>query len=329
MKPETVQRLGTLEVLLEKEIRYSLPCHEDGAILQPYAWNGTIKDQFTPLNLIKSEGWIIETDPEVAFANWLWPEQNGLVSSLIHLYNKDPKKNLDEDTKNHRYQQYSHLLKLLTKKIKKLQAFSFSYNSHYSLSVVVGRVPVADHQRWICLSSTVPQETPKFINELIHCSPYKEEKQSNLEAEKLSNIEKTINNMIKELGEIMIYGYYDGGYNHIHYHRIVLASGGSQEEAINNALLKSGLVEIYKLEKFIIQERGGWGFCVDDSDFDRDDVTNLINFLNTVFPKLLLYRFCFWDYEHLYILGETDNSLEDSSVSYVGVAIHSHFTYNP
>lgn len=327
MKPETEQRLGTLEVLLEEEIRYSLPCHEDGATLKPYAWDATIKGEFTPLNLIKSEGWIIETDPEVAFENWLWPEQNGLASSLIHLYNKDPKKILYEHTKNQRYQQYSNLLKLLTKNIKKLQAFSFSYNSHYSLSVIVGRVP--DSQRWICLSSTVPQETPKFINKLIHCSPYKEEKKSNLEAEKLSNIEKTINNMIKELGEIMIYGYYDGGYNDIHHHSIVLASGDSQEEAINNALLKSGLVEIYKVEKFMIQGNGGWGFSVDDRDFDQDNVTNLIKFLNTMFPKLLLYRFCFWDYEHLYILGETDDSLRDSSASWVGVAIHSQFTYNP
>ncbi|MEH1949843.1 MAG: hypothetical protein V7K77_23255 [Nostoc sp.] len=327
MKPETEQRLGTLEVLLEEEIRYSLPCHEDSATLKPYAWDGTIKGKFTPLNLIKSEGWMIETDLEVAFANWLWPEQNGLASSLIHLYNKDPKKILDEHTKNHRYQQYSNLLKLLKKKIKKLQAFSFSYNSHYSLSVIVGRVP--DSQRWICLSSTVPQETPKFINKLIHCSPYKEEKKSNLEAEKLSNIEKTINNMIKELGEIMIYGYYDGGYGHIHYHSIVLASGDSQEEAINNALLKSGLVEIYKLEKIMIQGDGGWGFSVDDRDFDKDNVINLIKFLNTMFPKLLLYRFCFWDYEHLYILGETNDSQQDSSASCVGVAIHSQFTYNP
>lgn len=327
MKPETEQRLGTLEVLLEKEIRYYLPCHEDGAILKPYAWDATIKDQFTPLNLIKSEGWIIETDPEVALANWLWPAQNGLASSLIHLYNKDPKKIIDEDTKNHRYQQYSNLIKLLTKKIKKLQAFSFSYNSHYSLSVIVGKVP--DSQRWICLSSTVPQETPKCINKLIHCSPYKEEKPSNLEAEQLSKIEKTINNMIKELGEIMIYGYYDGGYGHIHYHSIVLASGNSQEEAINNALLKSHLFEIYKIEKIMIQGDGGSGFSVDDRDYNTDNITHLIKFLNTMFPKLLLYRFCFWDYEHLYILGETDNSQQDTSASCVGVAIHSQFTYNP
>jgi hypothetical protein len=329
MNPETEQRLATLEVLLEEEIRYSLPCHEDSATLKPYAWDATIKGEFTPLNMIKSEGWIIETDPEVAFANWLWTEQNGLASSRIHVCNKDPRKFLlDEHSKNQRYQQYSHLLKLLTERIKDLQAFSLSYNSHYSLSVVVGRVP--DSQRWICLSSTVPQETPKFINELIHCSPYKEEKQSSLEAEKLSNIEKTINNMIKELGKIMIYGYYDGGYHNFHHHSIVLASGDSQEEAINNVLLKSGLVEIYKVEKFMILGDGGWGFFINDRYFDhQDNVTNLIEFLNTMFPELLLYRFCFWDYEHLYILGKTGDFLQYSFTSWVGVAIHSQFTYNP
>ncbi|AFZ57463.1 hypothetical protein H6G54_26340 [Anabaena cylindrica FACHB-243] len=328
MKPETEQRLGTLEVLLEEEIRYSLPCHEDSATLQPYAWDATIKGQFTPLNLIKSEGWIIETDPEVACENWLWTEQNGLASSLIYVYHKDPEKFLlDEPSKNKRYQQYFKLLRLLAERIKDLQAFSFSYNSHYSLSVVVGRVP--DSKRWICLSSTVPQETPKFINELIHCSPYKEEKQFNLELEKLSKIERKINNIIKELGNIRIYGYYDGGYHHIHHHSIVLASGDSQEEAIKNALLKAGLVEIYKVKKFMIQGNRGWGFSVHDRDFDKDNVNNLIKFLHTMFPKLLLYRFCFWDYEHLYILGETDNSQQDTSASCVGVAIHSQFTYNP
>ncbi len=328
MKPETEQRLGTLEVLLEKEIYYSLPCHENSATLQPYAWDATLKGEFTPLNLIKSEGWIIETDPEIAFANWLWTEQNGLASSLIYFYDEDPEKFLlDEASKNKRYQQYSNLLDLLIEKIQDLQAFTFSYNSHYSLSVVVGRVP--DNQRWICLSATVPQETPEFINELIHCSPYKEEKESNLEAKKMSQVEIKINDILKELGKIKIYGYYDGGYNHIHNHSIVLRSADSQEEAINNVLLASGLVEIYKVEKFMIQGKGGWGFSVHDRDFNQDDVTNLINFLNTVFPKLLLYRFCFWDYEHLYILGKTGDFQQHSSVSYVGVAIHSQFTYNP
>ncbi len=90
MNPETEQCLGTLEVLLEEEIRYSLPCHEYSATLKPYAWDATIKGEFTPLNLIKSEGWIIKTDPEIAFANWLWIEQNGLASSLIDLYDTDP-----------------------------------------------------------------------------------------------------------------------------------------------------------------------------------------------------------------------------------------------
>lgn len=222
MEPETEQRLATLEVLLEKEIYYSLPCHEDRATLQPYAWDATTKGEFTPLNLIKSEGWIIKTDPEIAFANWLWIEQNGLASSRIHVYDRDPDRFLlDEPSKNKRYQQYSNLLDLLTEEIKDLQAFNFSYNSYYSLSVVVGRVP--DNQRWICLSATVPQETPKFIDELIYCSPYKETKQSNLEAEKLPQFEITINDILKELGDIKIYGYYDGGYNQIHSHSIILS----------------------------------------------------------------------------------------------------------
>ena len=57
----------------------------------------------------------------------------------------------------------------------------------------------------------------------------------------------------------------------------------------------------------------------------------LSSFLHGNFPELLVYRFCFWDYEHLYILGETgdrDDALRPLR-DRVGVSLHSQFTYNP
>ncbi|MBW4532381.1 MAG: hypothetical protein KME09_00410 [Pleurocapsa minor HA4230-MV1] len=314
MHPETEQRLATLEVILQKNIRYYLPCHENGANLQPYVWNTNIQDKFTSLNLITSEGWIKETDPEVIFTNWLWSEQNGLASQIIYLYKKD-KANilLDEITKNTRYQHYYNLLSLLIDNLENLKAFNISCNDNYSLSLVVGKIP--DRQRWICLSTTVPQETPEFIKDLIQCSPLIEEVSSDLKIENLSKVETQINDILMQLDTINIYGYYDGGYCHTHKFKVICTSEITQEAAVNKALLSSGLVEIYNFEKFTIQGRGGWGF----DNYEE----SLTKFLNAVFPDLLLYRFCFWDYEHLYLLGKTGDR------DFVGVALHSQFTYNP
>ena len=50
---------------------------------------------------------------------------------------------------------------------------------------------------------------------------------------------------------------------------------------------------------------------------------HLNKFLSQTFPDLKLYRFCFWDYENLYILGKS--ATEDR----VGIVIRSQFTYNP
>ena len=90
MKPETERTLATLEVILEKSVSLSLPCHEDSADFQPYVWDASQQGEFTPLNLIKYEGWIKETDVEVALDSWIEIEQNGLASHNIYVYGGDP-----------------------------------------------------------------------------------------------------------------------------------------------------------------------------------------------------------------------------------------------
>ena len=81
----------------------------------------------------------------------------------------------------------------------------------------------------------------------------------------------------------------------------------------------SGLVEVYKFERFSKRASGGWGF----SNYFDNHEQHLASFLHKAFSELLLYRFCFWDYEHLYIVGEKGDR------DFVGIALHSQFTYNP
>jgi hypothetical protein len=318
MKPETEQTLATLEVILENPISYSLPCHEDSADFKPYIWDTNIQGKFTPLNLIKHEGWIEETDPEVVVDSWIKLEQNGLASNLIYVYGNDPENILlDSKNKNFRYQCYCELLEVLIDNIEELQGFNITYNTHYSLFIISGLIQ--DNQNWICLSAKVPQETPEYINDLIYGSPYIKNYKINIKDKAVSETEIKINNILKKLDMIRIYGYYDGGYCHIHDFRVICSLGDTKEDAINRALTASGLVEIYKFERFSKRGSGGWGFS---NYFDTHE-QYLADFLHKNFSELLVYRFCFWDYEHLYILGEKGDR------DRLGISLHSQFTYNP
>ena len=82
MELKTEQLLGTLEVLLENVLRFKLPNHGDAAPLKPYVWDAA-EGAFTPLRVIQSEGWIRQTDLEVAVTNWQWSEHSGLAAKSI------------------------------------------------------------------------------------------------------------------------------------------------------------------------------------------------------------------------------------------------------
>lgn len=149
--------------------------------------------------------------------------------------------------------------------------------------------------------------------------PYIQNYKNNLDNKENSQAEIKINKILEKLEPIKIYGYYNGGYCHIHDFQVICSLGNTKEDAINQALTASGLVEIYKFERFSKRASGGWGF----SNYFDNHEQHLANFLHKAFSELLLYRFCFWDYEHFYLLGEKGDR------DFVGVALHSQFTYNP
>ena len=188
----------------------------------------------------------------------------------------------------------------------------------YSLSVIVGKL---SEKKWIALCSTVPQETPSYFDDEIICCSYRTENDVLKSIDNLDS-EIAIQKYIEQLASIQIYGWYDGGYNHVHEYKIVAATGESKEIALENALLQSKLLEIYKFKSFNISEQLE---CYHDDEAQEIAIksSNLNKFFKKSFPEVLLYRLCFWDYEHLYILGEKGDR------NRVGITLHSQFTYNP
>jgi hypothetical protein len=323
MKPETERRLGTIEVLLEKPLYFRLPYHEDSAILKPYAWDSAQLGKFTLLNLIQVNDWIRQTDPEVAIENWHWSEQTGLAAKGLlqvdHSCQDDDKRIfLKNETKQMRKQAYQALLAFLKANLQNLKAYTLSLSQdYYSLSIVVGQLP---NQRWLCISPTVPQETPNFTNSEMRCSAYTQD--TALPTAEPSEIETEIAQLLEQFDPIQIYGWYEGGYNHVHNYELVYAVGDTDEIAIEQALSQAGLITTHQFESFKLGEQL---VAYDEAHAQElaERFMYLNQFLKQVFSEILLYRFCFWDYEHLYLLNNT--SPDDQ----VGIKISSQFTYNP
>ena len=325
MKPETEQKLATIEIILQKGLAFMPPYHEDGGYFKPYIWDSELQGIFSPLSLVKSKGWIQETDIEEAIKNWQWSEKTGIAAkgilndgepSCIENGEDEAEILLSEKTKLARAKIYQNIFEILSNKINSLQAFTFSCDCDYSLAVIVGQLSA---QQWIAICPTVPQETPSYFNDEIICSSYIIENNT-LNSDNDLNIE--IENYIKQLGSIKTYGWYDGGYNQTHEYKIILAKGENKEIALENALLKSKLFEVYKFDNFNISEQLE---CYHDDKAEEIEIkSNQLNqFFNKTFSQVLLYRFCFWDVEHIYILG--DASVQDR----VGIVLHSQFTFNP
>ncbi len=133
MDIQTEQLLGTLEVLLDKELDLFLPCHENGAKLKPFVWDTNIQGAFTPLNLIQSEGWMAQTDIELAFNSWQWSEDTCLAAKGIfdacsdYLDDRDDENIvLDNETKIDRGKKYQVLRNAIEVNIPCIQAFTLS-----------------------------------------------------------------------------------------------------------------------------------------------------------------------------------------------------------
>ncbi|NEO84250.1 MAG: hypothetical protein F6J87_08350 [Spirulina sp. SIO3F2] len=322
MHPETEQQLGTLEVLLAEHCLFYLPGHEYSEDFQLCVWDATQWGPFTPLGLVKVEGWMTETDPEVALQSWQWPEQTSLAAKGLLEYSPDWHKadpaqiSLTADCQQARQDIYQSLLVLLESELPILKAYTLSYCAAYQISVLVGQLP---DQSWLCIAPTVPHETRDYTNAEVISWPLL---QSESPRENISAIETQIAEKISNLDPIPTYGWYQGGYGKTHTYQLIYGVGATEAIALEKTLEKAGLITICQFEQLDIDKQID-DYYHSDTQVIIERLSRLERFLKQIFAEIVLYRICFWDYEHLYLLG--NSKAQDK----VGVVLRSQFTYNP
>jgi hypothetical protein len=322
MQSKTDFFLGTLEILLSDNLTCLLPWNH-ASVWQPFLWNSTKYGKLNALNLLKSEGWIEETDLEIAVENWQRLERRRTAAESRPLpYDFKNEAQLDEKLYQSRERSYQDLLNLLQDQIMDLKVYKLSCSKDYFCHIILGTIQSG---RRMCVTQTVPLETPNFDDMIVTNSSIELEEKDHDETNQsfLNKIQEIIN----ELDPIKIYGHYNGGYNNTYEHEIICELADTEVQVIEEALLSSGLLEISEFQEFYPDSEDDL-FSNYFGDIDKGlelygQYQNINDFFRTNFKRVVMYEFSFWKYEQIYILGQSDN--ED----WVGMKLTSEFEYNP
>jgi hypothetical protein len=334
MKPATEQLLGTLE-LLTNDLKFEVP-RETSVWHQitPFSWDIEAQGELNALNLLKFKGVVQLTDAEVAIANWQAIEQQGTPTEDGHYApERDERENiLDEATQAKRIAAYQSLLQLLKAELQELQVYSFSCNQSdsyrdgtYTSYAIVGRTQDND---WICLASTVPEQTELKDQEISRSSDTEISASKPLGAH-ASAIVSRIEKILTELPPLEIYGYYEGGYDYTYEHKILYKAAATRELAFENA---ADLVEIDQFKGFYLDsdyfcKEIHYDYKAEEEDLELDQLylryQKLNQFLTQNLSNLTVYRFIFWDWDYIFVLGQTQAG------DWLGVETTNEFVYNP
>jgi hypothetical protein len=327
MHSSTTQILATLEVILQEEI-ICLFKYNYTSEWQPFYWESSVKGELNLISLLYAQGWMRNTDIEIAINNWQEIEQSGIPTPKFYNdyaewaleyeeYTKD-----EIDRRSPQFQQrkniYQQLSKLLKSNLYDLEVYEFSCSAKYSCFAIIGQV---DNENWICVTSSVPQETPD-IDDIIFT-----QKNTKVPFDKpKTDLESQIDQIIESLTPVLTYGHYDYGYNNTYNHQIVYQTASTKQIALQNALIKSGFLQVGKFQTFY-PNQGEYIFHNYGSDEEwkvlYQKYQHLNSFLKAKFSELIAYTFRFWDYTQIFILGE---SAENDRV---GLKLTSEFDYNP
>jgi hypothetical protein len=318
MQPEP-QILNLLQPLIDEQMGLALafPCHEDGGELEPFVWQRAEQGTFSPWNLLQSQGWVHSSDLTTVLQLWQAPEVGAVNGDQFLIPENDPAGILlDDQTRTARAEAYAELGQLLESGLQNLQVYELSCDSDYRLGLVVGQ---AEGGLWLGLGSTVPIATPaspsplKTVAQPDPSSPTPPDSSDDagLPAQIQSRIQSQIQSQIARLVPLTIYGYYGGGYNQTHIHQFVSVAAADSEQVLEALLRQLGLFRLSQFEGFAPT------LSTEDSQFAA-----LTDCLHRSFSSLWVYRFSFWTWEQVFILGE---QAED----WGGVVLRSHFTYNP
>lgn len=328
MNPSIIKHLGTIEVLLQEEIICRLPYNHTSE-WKPFYWKSSVKGDFNPISLLYSQGWMRNTDIEIAINNWwkiektgvLTPEGDNFYADCVFEYDEDE---VDRESPEFQERQniYQQLSKLLISSLYNLEVYQFSSSVEYSCFAIVGQQ--LDDESWICFTSKVPQETPDFSDILVNqdntalITPLDKPK---------SNLEFQVDKILESLTPVITYGHYDGGYDNTYQHQIVYQTGSTKEISLQNALIKSGFIKVGNFQSFYPDEReylfNGYYGSDEEGQELYQKYQRLNSFLKANFPELRIYTFRFRDYTKIFIVGK---SVENDRV---GLKLDSEFDYNP
>jgi hypothetical protein len=334
MKPATEQLLATLELLTD-DLKFEVPRETSiGHHITPFSWDIEAQGELNALNLLKFKGVVQLTDAEVAIANWQAIEQQGTpTEDGYYAPERYERENLlDEATQAKRIAAYQSLLQLLKSEFQELQTFSFScsqsfneYDESYASYALVGRT---QDNEWICLASTVPEQTGLEDQEISRYSDTEISASKPLGVH-TSAIVSRIEEILTELPPVEIYGYYEGGYDYTYEHEIIYKAAATRELAFENA---ADMVEIDQFKGFYLDsdyfcKEIHYNYKAEEEDLELDQFyrryQNLNQFLTQNLSNLTVYRFIFWDWDYIYVLGQTQAG------DWLGVETTNEFVYNP
>jgi hypothetical protein len=313
--------LAALRSLVNSQMGLSLGFsgHEDGSELEPFGWDEARQGCLSPLNLLRSAGWMKSISVAEALQNWQLSEVGAVGGDRSLIPEGDPAGLLlDEMVHSERARRYAELRQLLEAELQNLAAFELSCDGSYRLAILVGQTA----ESWVSVAPMVPIATPPNDAPLQTAALAQARSPAPL---------SQIQDKLDQLGVIKIYGYYGGGYNQTHDYGFKQAAGETQTEAIELLLQQVGLLSISQFE----------AFAPNLPSADQEVCTqfeSLQDFLSRSLSQSFVYRFSFWNWEQLYIIGPVVGKAEAGSTGsestqeatiWAGVILRSQFTYNP
>lgn len=343
MQPET-KLLSELQPLMGEQMGIALafPCHEDGGELEPFVWQGE-QGELSAWNLLQSQGWVRPVDLSVVLQLWQAPEIGAVNGDPSLIPENDPAGILlDDQRRTERAEVYGELGQLLKSRLQNLQAYELSCDSDYRLGLLLGQA----EEGWLGWGSTVPIATPASPSPLQTVvppqahpsidpsaspeptaqetargtdSPTEAEIKDESVPETTSETAPQIQAVLAKLAPLTIYGYYGGGYNQTHSHRLVQVAAAGPSQVLEMLLHQVGLFRLDRFEALVPTASGA-------EQAPDQQCEALTAFLHRRFSELWDYRFSFWTWEQVFILGQ--DGLGQAG-DWGGVVLRSHFTYNP
>jgi len=312
MNTETKKILATLDVLLESCRCITLPGHEDGGDIYPFVWDKSKQGEFNPFNVSLSKKWLKQTDNDI----------ERTTSQGIEYTKSFISYSLSVEEERKKLETIQELFQLLNNNLQELQTFEIiTHFASGSIHLVIGQTVDGD---WISVCPTVYTES--YIPQEQISRTFQKPA---LVIEGLGENTKELVSKIKittsKIGRIEVQSDI-ADYSMAYSYRMLYATGKTKESAIEKVLQASRILEIGHFDSFYSDVEYFEEEFVDEpeeAELIYQRYSQINEFLNQTFSKVMMYRFSFWTLENIYIIGET------SSSDWVGIHIESDFVYNP